>query len=208
MEFYNVINERHTIRDFADREVDMEVIHRIIDAGLKAPTNDHMRNWEFVVITDKEEKAKIIRKIKKTFSKEEVTGILDDWNMTDACQRDMYLDGVPKQYSMLYRGGCLILPFFRQDHPLLTPETINSLNSFASIWCCIENMLLATTAEGLGAAFRIPFPDELVYLKEYLGHPDNYYLPCYLSIGYPAENTSRPKQHHFTPQAKIHINKW
>ncbi len=35
MEFYNVINERRSIRDFADREVDMEVIHRIIDAGLR-----------------------------------------------------------------------------------------------------------------------------------------------------------------------------
>lgn len=208
MEFYDVINERHTIRDFADREVDLEVIHRIIDAGLKAPTNDHMRNWEFVVITDKEEKAKIIGKIKKSFSPEEVNSLLNNWNMIDARQRDMYMDGVPKQYSMLYRGGCLILPFFKQEHPLLKPETINSLNNFASIWCCIENMLLAATAEGLGAAFRIPFPDELTYLKEYLGHPDNYYLPSYISIGYPDENASRPKQHHFPPEEKIHFNKW
>ncbi len=208
MEFYDVINERCTIRDFEDREVDLEIIQRIIDAGLKAPTNDHLRSWEFVVITDKEEKAKVISRIKKNSSKEEVTNFLDSYNMTDTLQREMYMDGVPKQYSMLYRGGCLILPFFRQDYPLLKPETINSLNNFASIWCCIENMLLATTAEGLGAAFRIPFPDELPYLKEYLGHPDHYHLPCYISIGYPAKNASKPKQYHFDPKDKIHINRW
>ncbi len=208
MEFYNVINERHTIRDFADREIDKEILHRIIDAGLKAPTNDHMRSWEFVVITDKEEKAKVISKIRKSFSKEEVNSFLDGWNMTDACQREMYIDGVPKQYSMLYHGGCLILPFFKQDHPLLTPEDIQSLNYFASIWCCIENIFLAATAEGLGSAFRIPGTEELAYLKDYIGHPDNYYLPCYISIGYPTEDASKPKQHHFNPQEKIHINKW
>ncbi len=208
MNFYEVINERHTIRDFMDKEVDTEVIHRIIDAGLKAPTNDHMRSWEFVIITDKEEKAKVISKIQKSYSKEEVISFLDDANMTDAIQRDMYMDGVPKQYSMLYNGGCLILPFFKQDHPLLQPEKINSLNCFASIWCCIENIFLATTAEGLGSAFRIPEPNELTYLKEYIGYPDNYYLPCYISIGYPAENAAKLKQYHFEPKERIHINRW
>lgn len=208
MEFYTVVNERHTIRDFMDKEIDTDIIHRIIDAGLKAPTNDHLRNWEFVVITEKEEKAKIISKIRKSFSNDEVSSFLDSWDMTDTCQRDMYMDAVPKQYSMLYHGGCLILPFFKQDHPLLQPETLNSLNNFASIWCCIENMFLAATAEGLGSAFRIPFPDELVYLKEYIGNPENYYSPCYISIGYPVENASAPKQYHFDPKEKIHMNRW
>lgn len=208
MEFYSTINQRRTIRDFQDKEVPEQILHRILNAGLKAPTNDHLRNWDFIVISDKEEKAKIISQIPKTFSKQEVTDFLDSFNMTDPCQREMYMDGVPKQYSMLYHSGCLVIPLFRQDYPLLKPDSINSLNGFASIWCCIENILLAATAEGLGCVTRIPFPAETEYLKEALGHPANYIIPCYISIGYPAENVIPNEQHVYSAEDKIHINRW
>lgn len=208
MELYEAISKRRTIRDFEDKEIPTEIIHKIIDAGLKAPTNNHLRDWEFIIITDKEEKAQIINRIPKTFSNREVTDFMDSCNMTDPCQREMYMDGVPKQYSMLYRSGCLVLPLFRQDSPLLKPDSINALNGFASIWCCIENILLAATAEGLGCVTRIPFPEEVEYLKEAVGHPDNYVIPCYISIGYPAENASINKQYMFEAKDKLHINRW
>ena len=54
MDFYEVVKARKTIREFSDKKVDKEVIERILSAGLMAPTNDHLRNWEFVVITEKE----------------------------------------------------------------------------------------------------------------------------------------------------------
>lgn len=208
MELYEAINKRRTIRDFENKEVPIEIIHKIIDAGLKAPTNDHLRNWEFIVITDKEEKAQIINRIPKAFSKREVTDFMDSCNMTDSCQREMYMDGVPKQYSMLYRSGCLILPLFKQDFPLLNPDSINALNGFASIWCCIENILLAATAEGLGCVTRIPFPQEVEYLRKAVGHPDNYVIPCYISVGYPAENAAINKQFIFEAKDKLHMNRW
>ena len=208
MELYEAMNQRRMIRDFLDKEIPAEIIHRIINAGLKAPTNDHLRNWEFIVISDKEEKARIIKEIPKTYTQEEITDFMDSLDKEDTCQWDMYMDGIPKQYSMLYHSGCLVIPLFRQDYPLLTPDSINALNYFASIWCCIENILLAATEEGLGCITRIPFPNEVTYLKEALGHPDNYYIPCYISIGYPAENAVRNRQYEFDAKEKIHINRW
>ena len=53
MNIYDAINTRRTIRDFADKQIDTAIIEKIIAAGLKAPTNDHMRSWEFVVVSDK-----------------------------------------------------------------------------------------------------------------------------------------------------------
>lgn len=50
MEFYEVIEKRRTIRDFENETISSDVIERIIEAGLKAPTNDHMRDWHYVVI--------------------------------------------------------------------------------------------------------------------------------------------------------------
>ncbi|MBB2184302.1 nitroreductase family protein [Lachnospiraceae bacterium MD1] len=208
MDLYTAINQRHTIRDFQDKEVPTDVLHRILNAGLKAPTNDHMRNWEFIVITDPVEKAKIISKIPKKISKKQVEDFLERCQMSDTSQRAMYMDAVPKQYQMLYYSSALVLPLFRQDTPLLKPKTLSDLNAFASIWCCIDHILLAATAEGLGVALRIPFDKEIKYLKEVLGHPDNYFMPCYLSIGYPVENASLYKQHEFDIKEKLHINRW
>lgn len=208
MNLYSTIDQRRTIRDLHDKEIPQEIIHNIINAGLKAPTNDHLRNWEFIVITDPEEKARIINKIPKKITKQQTENFMNSYNMTDPCQRDMYMDGVPKQYSMLYHSGCLILPFFRQDTPLLKPDSFSALNGFASIWCCIENIFLAATAEGLGAAFRIPFDPELTYLKEATGHPDNYVMPCYIALGYPKVNATINAQHEFEAKDKIHINRW
>ncbi|MGB8454769.1 MAG: nitroreductase family protein [Anaerocolumna sp.] len=65
MDFYDVVNSRRTIRDFKDETLDTETIKRILSAGLKAPSNDHMRNWEFVVVNDKTVVSKIIKKIPK-----------------------------------------------------------------------------------------------------------------------------------------------
>lgn len=53
MEFYEVIEKRRTIRDFENVAISTDVVERIIEAGLKAPTNDHMRDWHYVVIQDK-----------------------------------------------------------------------------------------------------------------------------------------------------------
>jgi nitroreductase len=208
MNIYEAINKRRSIRDLQDKEIPMEIIQRILNAGLKAPTNDHMRSWEFVVLTDPEEKAKIINKIPKNLGKKQAAGFIDSFHMTDPSQREMYMDAIPKQYSMLYHSGCLILPFFRQDYPLLKPDSLSALNGFASIWCCIENIFLAAAAEGLGAAFRIPFDKEIKYLKEAVGHPDNYIMPCYIALGYPTDNAVINAQHEYDSKEKIHMNRW
>ena len=41
MEFYDVINKRRSIRQFEDREIPRDVLERILDAGLKAPSSNH-----------------------------------------------------------------------------------------------------------------------------------------------------------------------
>lgn len=52
MDFYEAVQRRRTVRDFAEKKVPDKVVTRILEAGLKAPTNDHLRQWEFVVLRD------------------------------------------------------------------------------------------------------------------------------------------------------------
>jgi nitroreductase len=210
MDVYDAINARRTIRDFEDRPIEMRIIEKIIDAGLKAPTNDHMRSWEFVVVQDKTVRAEILRAVPEGYpaTKPGIIDMLDSWGMTDTVQRDMYLDSVPKQYAMLYNAGCLILPFFKTRRDVLKPEEMISLAPLASIWLCIENMLLAATAEGIFGVTKIPVGNEPQHVKNVLRHPDDYVLPCYIALGYPAKGAVINAQKEVSAKVKIHLEKW
>ena len=207
MDVYEAIRARRTIRDFEDRQVGMGTIERIIDAGLKAPTNNHLRQWEFVIVNGKEERANLLR-VENMTSRDECEQMLDGFGMTDEVKRNMYREAMPRQFSMLYNAGCLILPFFKIREPLLHPSSLSSLNDFASIWCCIENMLLAAASEGILGVTRIPMAEESEHIKTAVGHPENYVMPCYIALGYPAKNASVPAQKSICAKDKIHINIW
>lgn len=56
MELYEAINKRKTTREFLDTEVDFEVMKRILESGNKAPTWDHNRNWQYIVLRTDDEK--------------------------------------------------------------------------------------------------------------------------------------------------------
>lgn len=53
MEFSEVLDRRRTYRDYSDREVNDEILDKVISAAFKAPTNDHLRQFEFVVVRGK-----------------------------------------------------------------------------------------------------------------------------------------------------------
>ena len=128
--------------------------------------------------------------------------------MTDSDQRGMYHIAMPKQFSMLYNSGCLILPFFILRERLLKPTSLSSLNEFASIWCCVENILLAAASEGILGVTRIPMSEELEHIKNTLNHPDNYTMPCYIALGYPSSNAKLPIQKTINVDDRLHINQW
>ena len=208
MKFYEVLEKRRTYRDFSDREVSDEIVKRIIGAAFKAPTNDHLRQLEFIVVRDRENIAKVITPLVKNMEAfKELVFEVDDTDDED--KMAMFADALPKQQKMLMQSGLLILPFFRQKQsPLLKPVEQSSLNYFASAWCALENMLLAATNEGLGTVFHIPVSDEAEKIKEIVGAPEGYEFTCLLTMGYPAENAFLPKQKEINIEDRIHMNIW
>lgn len=206
--FYDVVNSRRTIRDFENESIDDEIIERIVSAGMKAPTNDHMRDWHFIVIKDKDTVLKLINKIPEQISNEEVNAILQDWNLNDTCQQNAYKDAIPKQYRMLLEAACVIIPLFKQKTDILRPENLSHLNGYASIWCCIENMLLAITAEEYASVVRIPLGDEGDWARKTLNFPEDYLMPCYIAVGKASANASYVEQKEYAITERIHKNVW
>ena len=43
MEFYNVIGKRRTVREFSSQSVPEDKILKILEAGIEAPTYNHLR---------------------------------------------------------------------------------------------------------------------------------------------------------------------
>jgi len=208
MDVFEAIERRKTIRDFSNEPVPDEILYKIISAGFKAPTNNHMRDWHFVLLDDREKRNEILLRTIKPVSGKGALGIVNRWQLKDINQREMYLDAIPKQISMLRDAPCLILPCYYQDGNLLKPKTLSDLNGFASIWLCIENILIAAAAEGIFGVTRIPGEIERKEIKEFCQIPDHYLIPCLLAMGYPAENAHRSTQVEFELADRIHCDTW
>lgn len=206
MDVYEAISARKTIRDFEQREIAMDVVRRLLDAGLRAPSHNHLREWQFIIVQDKSTRRELLEQVITPRSREEAVDIVESWGMTDELQRKMYIDAIPKQFSMLLNAGCLILPCFRQKTPLLQPETLSSLNAFASIWCCIENVLIAAAAEGIFGVTRIPSEAERETIKRFLNVPEDHEIPCWLALGYPKSTAARTRQIQVLVGERMHIN--
>ena len=200
MDFYQVLEKRRTIRDFSNKEVTDEVLVKVLSAAFKAPTNDHLRQFEFIVVRGQENITRLIAPVAENTKNIQQTG-LDE--------HAMFTDALPKQQRMLIQSNCLILPFFKQkDYPLCKPTDQSSLNYFASAWAAVENILLAATAEGLACAFRIPIGNEPEYVKHLVNAPVGYEFTCFLAIGYAAENAHICKQKDIRVEERIHKNIW
>jgi nitroreductase len=50
MEFYEVVKKRRSVREFKSKSVEADKLQRILEAGLKAPSHNHLREWEFILV--------------------------------------------------------------------------------------------------------------------------------------------------------------
>jgi nitroreductase len=208
METIEAIHSRRTIRRFSDKQIPGEVLGQIIEAGFKAPSNDHLRKWEIVVVRDMNTKNDLVGGIKDKRTPDDALRIVSASGMSDEDQKNMYLDAIPLQYRMLVSSSVLVLPFFFQPKDVLRPAELSGLNCFASIWCFVENMLIAASSHGIYGVTRIPTEAERSHVKERVNAPAGYDFPCYLSLGYESEATNPVRQKRIDYKDHIHLDRW
>lgn len=199
MEFYEVVNKRRSIRQFVDKEIPKDVLERILDAGLKAPSSNHQRQWELVVITDKniiKELAQIIKPYPCRISEPKTP------------QQEMFKIAYPKQRTMIEESACVILPYFKNKYGFDSKTNTYGLMDLGATWTLVENILLAATAEGLGSVVHIPVKKEPEQINEFIKAKEGYYLPTMIMLGYSSPNAEVPTQVNATVENKVHWNKW
>ena len=210
MELYETFEKRRTIREFTGEVVSEELLTKVLNTAFYAPTNNHLRQFEFVVIRGQEQIAQLVADFDKNYDLV-LDGIREEAakGNIDKDKYDMFMHAVPRQKRMLIESGCVVIPYFKQNGaPLLKPEKLHSLNFFASAWAALENIFLAATAEGLGTCLHIPMGDEVEKINEVIGAPDGYELTCLLAIGYPKPDAHICKQVEIDIHDRIHDGKW
>ena len=121
MDFYGVINSRHSIRDFANESIPKDIMERIVRAAYTAPANDHFRDWHYVVVTDKEIMKNVIEGVPKNLTVKDVDAMTF---ISDPVQKESYQIAVPKQYRMLIAAAAIIIPLMKKKGGLRNSKSI------------------------------------------------------------------------------------
>lgn len=207
MEFYETVENRRTAREFLEKQVDFEIIKRILEAGNKAPTWNHNRNWSFIILRTDEEKEfafDYAKKIADKFDAEQYLNIPRPYPIT--LGQKMYAHAMPRQFTMLKDAPYVIIPVFKCKE--LNGESVSALNPFSTAWCVIENIFLAASAEGLSCSMRIPLKDEHYIVKKKLKVPATYMMPVFIGIGYADTNEKELEQQYPDLNKQLHFGKW
>jgi nitroreductase len=205
MEFREVIERRRTIRDFQKREVSMKIIDYAIENGFKAPTYNHIRDWDFIIINSLESKLKLIESenLDKSI---DLKSLEDAFKNEESIVKEMYLDAIPKQKKMILEAPTVIIVVFKPKTNVDKAKRIYDLNCLASIWICIENFLLSLAEHDVyGVTF---IPQNIEILKVKLGIPDELEIASIIPIGYKANNAKILKQKTINIKEKTHLEKW
>jgi nitroreductase len=180
---FKAIYNMRAMRRLKPDPVPDELIRKIIDAGLRAPTGGDTQNWRFIVVKDPEIKQKIQAVYKRAF---EVVITRYRSNppppgKTEA-QKQRMLKAVEYLTDHFHEAPVMIVCCLIND---MAKAIGLAKMSGASIYPSVQNMLLAARALGLGSVLTTR---HLLYEKEVneaLGLPANAETFAILPIGWP-----------------------
>lgn len=174
MELYAAIKGRRSIRKFLDKDIPREILERVLESAIWAPSGMNGQYWRFYVLKE-EKRREFLKFTKKVFQK------LKDVIKKDASTL-MPLEVAEAWFTTLGRAPVVILAY--SDPP----------SAIRSVTMACQNLLLACHAEGLGATF-MSSPEEVEdEINEFMGIkgmklvgaiPVGYPDPSYKAIAYP-----------------------
>jgi len=176
VEIFEAINSQRAMRRLKPDPVPDELIWKLLDAAVKAPSGGNRQPWNFIVIRDAETKAKIAE------------WYLDGWNTAYGPFRQaaMASPAIARTYSSADRlanhlAEVPVLIMVTLDPARVAPVTPPGANVFPAV----QNLLLAARALGLGATLTTVYRTHEAEVKQLLGIPEPVETMALIPIGYP-----------------------
>lgn len=200
----DAIDRRRTVREFSVRPVHDKIIDKALAAGLKAPCYNHLRQWEFVLVNDPRIRLALTRTEPMKDELDDKTKAMFDGY--DSAAKDMYFYAIPQQKRMILTAPGLVCVLYKPKTQIKDSKRIYDLNCLASVWCCIENILLSFAEDDVFAATFIPQHTQKV--REVLGIPDALEVAALIPFGYKAETAREVAQKEISLEKRKHVDKY
>ncbi len=174
------IQTQRAIRRLKPDPVDDQIVLRLIELALKAPTGSNAQGWEFIVVKDPQVKRGLARRNRQLWN---IYGRIGRRVTRDNPKRRKILDAVQWQADHFEEVPVVIVACLRGGYfPFLH---ITAATYFGSIFPAVQNLLLAARAINLGAALTtIPLWNTFS-VRRILGLPWNI-TPCaVIPLGWP-----------------------
>lgn len=140
------IYTRRSIRKFQDRDVDIEQINKIVDAGRVAPSAKNRQPWKYILFSGKK-KAELLEQMNRGIEREESAQAKlpkSKHGIPDAKNTLKVMEAAPALLCVLNTNGKS--PFT----PIDADDRFMEINDLLSIGASIQNMLLMAEKLGLG----------------------------------------------------------
>ena len=147
MPLEEAITTQRAVRRLKPDPVPDELVLRLIELALKAPTGSNAQGWEWIVVRDPAVKAKLARQNRRAFR---IYGALGRRATANDPKMARLLDAVQWQADHFEEVPVLIVACLRG--PRLGFPNIAATSYYGSIFPSVQNLLLAARSAGLGAA--------------------------------------------------------
>lgn len=182
MEFQQVLERRHAVREFVPEPVQREVLDRLVHAAALAPSAGNEQPWHFyLTLGDARQKMGAVI-AQSTVHLQEFADVLPAATMEAATH----------WYASLGDAPVLVAVSMKE-----AADELDSLNKQLSIGAAIENLLLAAVNEGLAACnitFSFWVRDEL---NDFLELPAEESVVAVVAIGRASSTPPLAPAHHF-----------
>ncbi|MFX0079401.1 MAG: nitroreductase family protein [Candidatus Hermodarchaeota archaeon] len=186
-EFFSFVTGRRSIRKYQDGLIKRDILNRILESGVSAPSAHNAQPWRFYILESSETKRQLA----------EAMGV--------AFRQDLERDGetaetidsvVSESIERFSAAPVLVLACLSMDTMDAYSDERRQQAEFVmgvqSVAAAIQNILLAAHAEGLGACwFCAPLFCQGI-VQETLKIPSDVYPQALVALGEPAESPLTP----------------
>ena len=175
--FYELVRSRKSIRKFKQQEVPHQVLDRVLNCAMQAPSGKNRQNWRFIVVTGEKRDQYLQYSQKSWLSIQPI--------LVQQLKPSLYAFTERFFYTL---GDAPVLIFCYSEN---TPEE-KHLTSVGSVYMAVQNINLACQVEGLGCCTMGAPLEIAAQVDTFLGvHQSPAYqrgelqLLCGIAIGYP-----------------------
>jgi nitroreductase len=183
-DYYQLMDQRRSVREFSDKPVPEEVINNIIMTASSAPSGAHKQPWTFCVVKNQGIKAEI-RKAAEEEEYENYHGRMsDDW------LKDLEKFETDWHKPFLEVAPYLIIVFKKAYELGKEGEKLKNYYVNESVGIACGFLIAAIHNAGLVTLTHTPSP--MNFLQKILNRPANERPFLLLPVGYPAKDAQVP----------------